>query len=160
MQAVVRMVHVCMDSFPTLFGPTSQAFCFQLMQRLLGLLTLQPPVECAAPCISLCGDDNSTATCFQCKHRSQFTFMMWLHRDAHEMVCDLLCSITTMLARHQPDAYALVFSGAMEVASGDPAVPLRVLLSAKRKPACHLCLSSMSCTVSCHFVQTVTRCFA
>ena len=47
-QTVVRMVHVCMDSFPTLFGPTSQAFCFQLMQRLLGLLTLHPPVECAA----------------------------------------------------------------------------------------------------------------
>lgn len=51
MQTVVRMVHVCMDSFPTVFGPTNQAFCFQLMQRLLGLLTLQKPVECVAVCM-------------------------------------------------------------------------------------------------------------
>lgn len=42
---VLRMVDLALERFPWLFGPGSRAFCFQLMQKLLGLLTLQPAIE-------------------------------------------------------------------------------------------------------------------
>lgn len=45
MHSVLRMVKLALERFPGLFGPGSRAFCFQLMQKLLGLLTLQPEVE-------------------------------------------------------------------------------------------------------------------
>jgi hypothetical protein len=124
-QTVVRMVHVCMDSFPTLFGPTSQAFCFQLMQRLLGLLTLQPPVECATACVN-----NLTFHAEPHRHIRAVThiLLILLYRGAHPMVCDLLCSMTSMLARHQHEAHALIFKGAMSLASGKTILPPNVLI--------------------------------
>jgi hypothetical protein len=46
------------------------------------------------------------------------------------MVCDLLCSMTTMLARDQPGAHDLVFMGALQLASGDTHLPDDVPLGA------------------------------
>ena len=66
----------------------------------------------------LCTRRCLVCNCFRSDCRTS-RLLIVLHRGAHPMVCDLLCSMTTMLARDQPGAYDLVFKGALQLASGD-----------------------------------------